>query len=167
MNVGYQSSGKFLIEPLFDQYKHLFKICHIVDKFVFTHAGISDKWFQNVYGETYNEDNYEYSLDVMINDILTYQPYKLYYSDLDYSRFGNNIHQTPIWIRPESLIKANRNTYINSNYIQIFGHIIINKIDYQGKSTGGKYYNVDCLNGSTPQYIIINNNIVEHKKIKI
>ena len=73
---------------------------------------------------------------------------KLYFSELDCTKVGENIYQSPIWIRPNSLFKANKGTYIHKNYIQIFGHTKINKIDYRGKTADGSYLNVDALNGN-------------------
>jgi NADH:ubiquinone oxidoreductase subunit F (NADH-binding) len=71
---------------------------------------------------------------------------------------GDDIEQSPIWIRPRSLFKANHDT-LRKQVIQVVGHTQIEKIDTKGLSTGERYYMIDCL-GTSGQYMIINDNEV-------
>ena len=58
---------------------------------------------------------------------------------------GDSKTQTPIWIRPLSLLRGNRDTFLKEKYIQIVGHTQVNMIDIKGKATGGNYYLIDAL----------------------
>jgi hypothetical protein len=66
---------------------------------------------------------------------------------------GDDIEQSPIWIRPRSLFKVNHDT-LRKQVIQVFGHTQVEKIDTKGLSTGERYYLIDCL-GTSGQYMII------------
>jgi hypothetical protein len=70
--------------------------------------------------------------------------------------YGDNTNQTPIWIRPASLMKANKNTGLKKNIIQVVGHTQQNNLDIKGKSTGNRYYFNDVLNTSG-EYLIHEN----------
>ena len=70
--------------------------------------------------------------------------------------YGDSTVSSPIWIRPKSLQKANRDT-LRDQFIQVVGHTQQNKIDREGKSTGGRYYYIDTL-GTSGEYMIINDN---------
>lgn len=66
--------------------------------------------------------------------------------------YGNNIQQSPVWVRPKSLMKDNKDSELKNTYIQIVGHTKQNTIDIKGKSTGGRYYFIDTLPNN--QYLI-------------
>ncbi len=69
--------------------------------------------------------------------------------------YGDNEEQSPIWIRPRSLMAANRNT-LRTEVIQVVGHTGVKKLDIEGamKAAGGRYYLIDCLE-STGEYLVI------------
>ena len=50
---------------------------------------------------------------------------------------------------------------IKKQFIQVVGHTAVKEIDAKGKTTGGRYYFIDCL-GNTPEYLVY-----ENKQIKI
>jgi hypothetical protein len=59
---------------------------------------------------------------------------------------GDNAGQSPIWIRPMSLMRSNKqNPWIKDDYVQIVGHTRVRMIDIAGKATGGKYFLIDTL----------------------
>jgi hypothetical protein len=72
--------------------------------------------------------------------------------------YGDNTYQTPIWIRPRSLMAVNKkhDKGLKKKYIQIVGHTQVNKLDLVGaqKAAGGRYYLIDCL-GTTGEYLVI------------
>ena len=70
--------------------------------------------------------------------------------------YGDNEEQSPIWIRPRSLMAANRDTFRNK-VIQVVGHTGVRKLDIDGamKAAGGRYYLIDCQE-TTGEYLIIN-----------
>ena len=71
---------------------------------------------------------------------------------------GDNEEQSPIWIRPRSLFRANHNT-LRKKVIQVVGHTQVRKIDTEGLSTGERYYLIDCL-GTSQQYMVIDKGVV-------
>ena len=70
--------------------------------------------------------------------------------------YGDNEEQSPIWIRPRSLMAANRET-LRTQVIQVVGHTAVRKLDVNGamKAAGGRYYLIDCQE-TTGEYLIIN-----------
>jgi hypothetical protein len=74
--------------------------------------------------------------------------------------YGDNEEQSPIWIRPRSLMRANYDT-LRTKVIQVVGHTAAKTLDLVGseKSAGGRYYMIDCL-GTSGEYMIIENGII-------
>ena len=65
--------------------------------------------------------------------------------------YGDNTSQTPIWIRPLSLMSGNKETFLKEDFIQVVGHTGVKVID-MGKATGGRYYFIDAID--IGQYLI-------------
>ena len=59
--------------------------------------------------------------------------------------YGGDEFQSPLWIRPLQLQRANIKTFLKKEYIQIVGHTTQNKLDLSGKTTGGKYIYIDTM----------------------
>jgi hypothetical protein len=123
------------------------------DNFLFTHAGVSPVFMDQVFGEDGWDKN---DIVKLLNDKMTYQPKTFEFSGLEGS--GDNTTQTPIWIRPRSLMSANKKhkNGLKNDYIQIVGHTQARELDLTGsdKFTGGKYYFIDTLDTSG-EYLII------------
>jgi hypothetical protein len=83
-------------------------------------------------------------IDEFVNHIWQHRPNSFMFFGLDPT--GDSQTQTPIWIRPLSLLRGNRDTFLKEKYIQIVGHTQVNMIDIKGKATGGNYYFIDALN---------------------
>lgn len=84
------------------------KILHVDRNVIFSHAGVSQYWFDNVANVNSLED-----INFDIFDIK-----KLDYNLLKgYDPYGDTISQSPIWIRPRSLMENPL-----SGYKQIVGH---------------------------------------------
>lgn len=68
--------------------------------------------------------------------------------------YGDDMGQTPIWIRPRSLMRDSQ--ILKKHIIQVIRSYATHhsQIDIQGKSTGGRYYFIDCL---PREYLIIDN----------
>ena len=80
-----------------------------------------------------------------------------YFGFNGFNAYGDNITQTPVWIRPTSLLLSNKQknkNAIKKRFIQIFGHTQIKEIDLNSmnKSMGGRYYMIDAL--PSKQYLI-------------
>jgi predicted lipid carrier protein YhbT len=74
---------------------------------------------------------------------------------------GDSTTQTPIWIRPRSLMSVNKKhpKGLKNNYIQVVGHTQMQKLDLEGsdKFTGGRYYFIDTMDTSG-QYLVWQDN---------
>jgi hypothetical protein len=79
--------------------------------------------------------------------------------------YGDSTISSPIWIRPKSLQKANRDNDLKDKMIQVVGHTEQKKIDTEGKSTGGRYYYIDTL-GTSGEYMVIEDGKIKFNKIK-
>ena len=149
---GYQQVGKFQIEPIIEANRERLQIAYQFDKYLFTHAGISQVFMDNVFGKGgWSVDNVAEEL----NELFKYKPHAFEFTGWD--PYGNDEQQTPIWIRPGALMRANKKSELKKKYIQIFGHTQIEAgINFNSinKTAGGKYINIDCLE-TTGEYLII------------
>ena len=108
-----------------------------------------------------------------INELFKYKPLTFSFGEavsiqkLSYlDPYGDNEEQSPIWIRPRSLMKANKST-LRTRFIQVVGHTQVNKLDLVGaeKSAGGRYYLIDCL-GTSGEYMIIEDGFITKGTIR-
>jgi len=145
---GYQHGAAPAIRQLLEENKHHMQMCYQLDNILCSHAGIGHNWL--VEQERYESG----SIADFVNDIWNYKPIRFIFYGLD--PYGDSKTQTPIWIRPASLLSGNRDTFLKKDYIQIAGHTQVNKIDIEGKATGGRYYFIDAI--EIGQYLIYENN---------
>ena len=148
---GYQVVHSFQFEQFFNINKAHFKMAALVGNVLCTHAGVSPIFLKDN-GWNEGDDIVEF-----LNDLFTYKPRVFQFNGRN--PYGDDIYQTPIWIRPRSLQNSNKekypyngSTYIKDRYIQVVGHTQQNTIDIEGKSTGGKYFYIDTL--PVGQYLI-------------
>ena len=149
---GYQRVGKYTIEPIMDANREHLQIAYQFDKYLFTHAGVSQVFMDNVFGKGgWSVDNVAEEL----NELFKYKPHAFEFTGWD--PYGNDEQQTPIWIRPGALMRANKKSELKKKYIQIFGHTQTEAgINFSAinKTAGGRYINIDCLE-TTGEYLII------------
>lgn len=162
---GYQTLMAPSIKHVISDNKQYLQAAYQSGEFVFTHAGLSSEWLDDmVVGWSVD------SLAATVNDLFRYQPNKLAYRSFKYydyenniatlsSGFGNEPYQSPIWIRPKALMAANKNT-LRKQIIQVVGHTPQDNIDIKGKSTGGRYYFIDTLEYGQNQYLIVKDGVV-------
>lgn len=156
---GYQHQSAPEIRYLFEENKHLFQMAYNEEDVLFTHAGVSKEWLGNCgYDDVYKAKN----IADFVNELWKYKPRAFEFTG--FNNQGDNTCQTPIWIRPTSLLKANKD--IKNNLIQVVGHTQQNNIDIKGKATGGRYYFTDTLETSG-EYILIDNGKFEVYNIKL
>lgn len=114
-------------------------VAHQEGAFLFTHAGVSQTWAMNC-GIDMNNPVEE------INLLLEHSKDSFRFSRADSSGYGESIWQSPIWIRPDSLIKD-----MPPGYTQVVGHSTQPKgIDL---SRGDNLILIDTL--GVDQYLII------------
>ena len=141
---GYQHGAAPAIRQLLEENKHHLQMCYQLDNILCSHAGIGHNWL--VEQEKYESG----SIADFVNDIWNYKPIRFMFYGFD--PYGDNKTQTPIWIRPMSLLSGNKETFLKTDYIQIAGHTQVHKIDIKGKATGGRYYFIDAIDER--QYLI-------------
>lgn len=149
---GYQHGIAPNIMQVVNENRHHLQMAYQFDNYLFTHAGVSQVFMDSVFGKGgWSVDNVAEEL----NELFKYKPHAFEFTGWD--PYGNDEQQTPIWIRPTALMRANKTSELKKKYIQIFGHTQTNSgIDFKqiNKSAGGKYINIDCLE-TTGEYLII------------
>lgn len=90
----------------------LMQMCYLHDTYLFSHAGVTQTWLTAV-GYTGGEP-----LDSFINALFRTRPqaFRFTYGP-NFSPYGDDVCQTPIWVRPESLKRD-----AVSGYRQVVGH---------------------------------------------
>ena len=153
---GYQSRIAPSITQVIDENRHHLQMAYGFGEFLFTHAGVSPVFMDQVFGE--NDWSIE-NVVVDLNELFKYKPKAFEFNGFD--AYGDNTTQTPIWIRPRSLMSANKKhkKSLRKDYIQIVGHTQMKRLDLEGgdKFTGGRYYFVDTMETSG-DYLIIEDN---------
>lgn len=156
---GYQASyaidiGEVIHEALAAD---LLQMCYAYDngitKYVFTHAGVTKTWVAA------NDIVIEPSLDKLaaaINDLFKYKPNKFKFTvGSNYDNYGDDITQTPIWVRPESL-----NDDMLDGIVCVVGHT------YQDELfIGEKVILIDTL-GSSLEYLVIKDGVAKSVKFR-
>ena len=150
---GYQSGIAPSINQVIDENRQHLQIAYSFDEFLFTHAGVSPTFMDGEFGEEgWVEDN----VVELLNDLFKYKPKSFDFNGTD--PYGDNTYQTPIWIRPKSLMAVNKkhDKGLKKKYIQIVGHTQVKKLDLVGaeKAAGSRYYLIDCQE-STGEYLVI------------
>ena len=121
---GYQNDKAYIFKIVLDELYQNKEIqaCKIIKDHIFIHAGITKTWMKD-----YEIDNDE-NLETTIND--------LFYTHLDafcfqapprgfmtlYSGYGDNVWQSPCWVRPQSLARDKID-----GYVQVVGHTQVEK----------------------------------------
>jgi predicted MPP superfamily phosphohydrolase len=155
---GYQNKIAPSITQVIDENRHHLQMAYGFQDYLFTHAGVSPVFMDEVFGE--NDWSVE-SVVVDLNELFRYKPKAFEFNGFD--AYGDNTTQTPIWIRPRSLMSANKKheKSLRKDYIQIVGHTAMRRIDIDGsdKFTGGRYYFIDTMEVSGDYLVIQDNNI--------
>jgi predicted MPP superfamily phosphohydrolase len=161
---GYQSRIAPSIIQVIDENRHHLQMAYGFENYLFTHAGVSPVFMDQVFGE--NDWSIE-NVVVDLNELFRYKPMAFEFNGFD--AYGDNTTQTPIWIRPRSLMSANKKhkKSLRKDYIQIVGHTGMKRIDIDGsdKFTGGRYYFIDTMETSG-DYLIIEDNKLRVNSVK-
>lgn len=152
--MGYQRVGSYFIKPVIENNKEHLQIAYKFDNILCTHAGVTKTFMNSIFGSD------GWSLDTVdedLNELFKYKPLSFCFDSANsgiYSdSYGDDIYQSPIWVRPKSLQKDGLD---KKEIIQVVGHTQQNQIDIKGKSTGGRYFYIDTLRTSS-EYLIYEN----------
>lgn len=135
------------------------------DGFLLTHAGVSPQFMNRAFGL----GRWEISeVADKLNDLLRHQPGRFKFAGLD--PYGDDQGQSPIWIRPKSLMLSNsgrKKKKMSREYVQIIGHTTVECVCRPKNPPYGNpqhYWMVDCLEFS-PEYLIIDDTNVKIGKL--
>jgi hypothetical protein len=126
------------IGELLKETKEHLQVAYQVDKFLFTHAGVSKEWYEANFPEGGN-------IPEQINDLWSYDKRSFNHSGME--MYGNYDGEGPMWIRPQAL----RRNPLNDTIIQVVGHTNMKVIDYDDN-----HYFVDSL---PHEYLCIENGV--------
>jgi len=154
---GYQYNLAPSIIQVVDENREHLQMAYQFENILCTHAGVSSVFMDNTYREL---ELGEWSIDTLaadLNELFKHKPKLFCFTPTRFGdNYGNSEGQTPIWIRPDYLMKANKESVLKKDLIQVVGHTHQSQIDIKGKSTGGKYYFIDTQ-GSSGEYLIYEN----------
>lgn len=150
--TGYSENSAVAIRYLIQQNLHHLSMCHQEDNIFFTHAGITKQWLKN---HNIPLDQY---LCQSINDQWKYKPLSFKFQGYDPN--GDNITQSPIWVRPYSLMKEHI-----SGIRQVVGHTAKKHVEVKDSpKQNNKYYFIDCLESSM-EYLRIEDGEITIKRL--
>lgn len=116
------------------------QMCFKYENYLMTHAGITKTWATKNNIDLNNIDN-------SINELFKYQPNQFEFTiGRNRDQYGDDITQTPIWVRPWALGKDGLD-----NYIQVVGHTEQDSIQITPN-----IILIDTL-GTSKEYLEINN----------
>lgn len=133
--------GELLSEAL---EQDLMQMCYIHDNsFLFVHAGITKTWCRKVFAASQPQDSSLF--ERQINELFRAQPRQFGFSPGQrHNPYGDEICQSPIWVRPMSLAQDKVD-----GYVQVVGHTTQNEI-----GLGGEVILIDTL-GTSGEYLSI------------
>lgn len=162
---GYKASYRPTIEFLLEDNKQYLQMAYQDGEFLFTHAGVSSAFLDQLKKYLLFTDEILPTENIakFVNMVFEHKPQMFGFGAMVKNSsylepYGDDLEQSPIWIRPRSLMKANYDT-LRKEVIQVVGHTGVNEIDIKGKATGNRYFLIDCLETSG-EYLIITDGII-------
>lgn len=148
---GYQYSGAAAINLVISESLRHLQMCYIYENYLFSHAGVTKTWAAS-------NLQHEGCLEIQINDLFKYKPQSFGFTMGErYDNYGNDITQTPIWVRPESLAIDKL-----ENYIMVVGHTQCSNIEI-GEGLFKDIIKIDTLDRSKEYLTIVNNEPIINK----
>jgi len=144
---GFSYSTRAIVSPYLDLVRSKLKVAYSFDDFIFSHAGISSEFMDRRFKD--------WSPKLAVGLVNSLHLKELLFCG--YDPYGDDTYQTPIWIRPASLIRANKEREI-SKYKQVVGHTNMKK-----PLKSDNYYFLDCMGGG--YYGVIENGELEFRQI--
>lgn len=146
--TGFQQRFAFQISQLLEENKNLLQMCYKWENYLFTHAGVTHAWLNDV-------GHCEEEIDVFINELFKYQPLSFFFNGSD--PYGDDVTQSPVWVRPASLKK---NAYKYETIKQVVGHTTVIKLEIMK----GRFFFVDTM-GTSKEYLILDDGRVSIGKV--
>lgn len=150
---GFQYGAAPSIKHLLSTYKDLLQMAYCEDNILFTHAGVGETWLHN--------NIFEIDIPIIAKDLeeainlqWLYRPNCFRFTGWR-DDSGDELGQTPIWIRPSSLLRDTKSLR-KDGIIQVVGHTEIKSIDV-ADSIKKNLWLIDTL-GTSGEYLVIENN---------
>lgn len=135
---GFQEVMQFMLRTILEENLKYMQMCHVQDKILFVHAGVTKTWCKN------NKINLK-NIEQSINDLFTYRPFAFKFTaGEERNSYGDETRQTPIWVRPRSLKMD-----MIKNYTQVVGHTMQDRLKLDNR-----IILIDCL-GTSGEYLKI------------
>lgn len=162
---GYQMGAAPNISQVIDENRDCLQMAYASGDILFTHAGVGEAWMEGLVRQGLVDELPSFTAEEVAKFVnrawdekwsykLTGRPYNVFnFTGRDSS--GDDMGQTPVWIRPLSLTKDSHE--LRKTMIQIVGHTGQSQLRLDEVSTvGGRYYFIDTL-GKSGEYLIIDN----------
>lgn len=104
------------LEKLIEKNRHHLQIAYQHDDVLFTHAGVTKTFMNNKFGNVWSVKH----IPEILNEAFEKNPKIFSFNGIEPS--GNDITQSPIWVRPPSLVKD------KIPITQVIGHTIVSEI---------------------------------------
>lgn len=123
-------------------------MAYLQGEYLFTHAGVTNEWFNWAVGQDDHGWAPTYPVDEIINETYQTRPHLFLFRGND--PYGDDTTQSPIWVRPQSL---NMDAL---PYTHVVGHTRMKRIATEAVDfrEGGKGWFIDTL-GTTGEYLVI------------
>lgn len=122
---GFQRENASVISHVLEENKEHLQMAYAFGNVVCTHAGVGDYWLEST---LYKGDFSAQSIADHVNLVWKERPDLFGFSGLD--PYGDDITQTPIWIRPQSLYMGSRKIF-KAGTKQVVGHTGVKDIIYR------------------------------------
>jgi len=158
---GFQAVWSFDIGSFFSSNKESFQMAFDYGPFLITHAGVSKTWLNaRDYYKT-NQGLEAHEVARYINGLFAKSP--SFFRFTGYNIYGDNLTQSPIWIRPASLLKEAQ----EFPFIQIVGHTQQSGILLSNNPPlKGDCIFIDTM-GTSGQYLVIEEDAVHIKQVSL
>jgi hypothetical protein len=163
---GYQHGLAYQFRDAISENLEHLQMTYLFEDVLCSHAGIGMEWVERHFPNTKITDLQSVSMLVdSINDHFKYKPNIFEFNG--FNPYGDNTYQTPIWIRPASLMQVNKGTKLKENVIQVVGHTqvknIFDSVKATEKTMGGRYYLNDAI--GTRGYLVYENDTFKPNQI--
>lgn len=153
---GYQAGLAYQFRDAIEQNLEHLQMAYLFDDVLCSHAGISMEWVENHFGKVGDESSHNINVSTLegvqvlvdlINDYFKYKPGIFDFNG--WEPYGDNTYQTPIWIRPKSLMRANKESDLKKTIKQVVGHTHVDTIEKMlqavAKNANSRYFFIDAL----------------------
>ncbi len=142
---GYRPETKVCMSHILDELvkNGEMKVCHKEDDVIYTHAGVTKTWCDD------NGIDIDDTIDTQINELFlrNYKPFIFQSRSFRTSPYGDDVFQSPLWIRPYSLKEDKID-----GFRQVVGHTPKRTVTIEDNIAF-----TDCLEHGDGSYLVIEN----------